>query len=110
MKRTTVVFFVSLLLSGFCSAVSFAQSVRIAIPGISGTLLPLYVAQDRRLFQKHGLDSELIMVRSGSVAVQSLLAGEIQFAASGTSSGITTTAECRGSIFSSRVDKTLSFM
>lgn len=88
MKHTTAVFIVSLLLSGFCSATSFAQSIRIAIPGISGTLLPLYVAQDKRLFKKYGLDSELIMVRSGSVAVQSLLAGEIQFAASGTSSGI----------------------
>jgi NitT/TauT family transport system substrate-binding protein len=88
MERATAVFTLSLLLSGLSCAASFAQSVRIAIPGISGTLLPLYVAQDKRLFKKHGLDSELIMVRSGSVAVQSLLAGEIQFAASGTSSGI----------------------
>ena len=79
---------ISILLGVFSSRTASAQSIRVAIPGISGTLLPLYVGQEKRLFKKHGLDSELIMVRSGSVAVQSLLAGEIQYAASGTSSGI----------------------
>jgi NitT/TauT family transport system substrate-binding protein len=87
-KRRIIVTGVGVLLAAFCSVTSSAESIRIAVPGISGTLLPLYVAQDKRLFKKHGLDAELIMVRSGSVAVQSLLAGEIQFAASGTSSGI----------------------
>ena len=79
---------ISTLLTVFSCGTASAQSIRVAIPGISGTLLPLYVGQEKRLFKKHGLDSELIMVRSGSVAVQSLLAGEIQYAASGTSSGI----------------------
>lgn len=74
--------------AGLSIPAAIAKSVRIAIPGISGTLLPLYVTQDEGFFKKYGLDSELIMVRAGSVAVQSLLAGEIQFAASGASSGI----------------------
>jgi NitT/TauT family transport system substrate-binding protein len=79
---------ISILLSVLSSETASAQPIRVAIPGISGTLLPLYVGQEKRLFKKYGLDSELIMVRAGSVAVQSLLAGEIQYAASGTSSGI----------------------
>jgi NitT/TauT family transport system substrate-binding protein len=79
---------IAMLLSVFSRGTSSAQSIRVAIPGISGTLLPLYVGQEKRLFKKYDLDSELIMVRSGSVAIQSLLAGEIQYAASGTSSGI----------------------
>ena len=85
--KSAAILIATLLLGSFSGTVS-AQSIRVAIPGISGTLLPLYVGQEKRLFKKHGLDSELIMVRSGSVAVQSLLAGEIQYAASGTSSGI----------------------
>jgi NitT/TauT family transport system substrate-binding protein len=79
---------ISILLSVLSSETASAQPIRVAIPGLSGTLLPLYVGQEKRLFKKYGLDSELIMVRAGSVAVQSLLAGEIQYAASGTSSGI----------------------
>lgn len=88
MIRKIAVVTVATFLWGFSCAITWAQSIRVAIPGISGTLLPLYVGQERRLFKKYGLDSELILVRSGSVAVQSLLAGEIQYAASGTSSGI----------------------
>jgi NitT/TauT family transport system substrate-binding protein len=88
MALNSAAILISILLGVFSSRTASAQSIRVAIPGISGTLLPLYVGQEKRLFKKHGLDSELIMVRSGSVAVQSLLAGEIQYAASGTSSGI----------------------
>jgi NitT/TauT family transport system substrate-binding protein len=88
MIAKSVVFVVATLLSAFFCGTASAQLTRVAIPGISGTLLPLYVGQDRKFFKKYGLDSELILVRSGSVAVQSLLAGEIQYAASGTSSGI----------------------
>jgi ABC-type nitrate/sulfonate/bicarbonate transport system substrate-binding protein len=88
MTRKALVIAVAIFLGGFSCATTRAQSVRVALPGISGTLLPLYVGQEKRLFKKYGLDSELILVRSGSIAVQSLLAGEIQYAASGTSSGI----------------------
>src|ERR671925_1396981 len=63
-----------------------AAPVRIASAGLSGELLPLWIAQDRRLFNKYGLDTEVITIQGGPLAVQTLLSGSVQFHAGGTSS------------------------
>jgi len=60
--------------------------VRIASAGLSGELLPLWIAQDRHLFKKYGLDTEVITIQGGPLAVQTLLSGSVQFHAGGTSS------------------------
>ena len=86
--RPYAIISLAVLLSGFSFSHSLAQTGRIGIPGISGSLLPLYVSQDAGLYRKYGLETEMISMRSGSIAIQSLLGGEIQFAASGTSSGV----------------------
>ena len=51
----------------FCSVLSHAHAapIRIASAGLSGELLPLWIAQDRRLFKKHGLDTEVITIQGG---------------------------------------------
>ena len=71
-----------------CSVLShaYAATIRIASAGLSGELLPLWIAQDRRLFKKHGLDTEVITIQGGPLAVQALLSGSVQFHAGGTSS------------------------
>ena len=71
-----------------CSVLSqaCAATIRIASAGLSGELLPLWIAQDRRLFKKHGLDTEVITIQGGPLAVQALLSGSVQFHAGGTSS------------------------
>jgi NitT/TauT family transport system substrate-binding protein len=71
-----------------CSVVShaYAAPIRIASAGLSGELLPLWIAQDRRLFKKHGLDTEVITIQGGPLSVQALLSGSVQFHAGGTSS------------------------
>src|SRR4029450_6327049 len=71
-----------------CSVLSHAHAapIRIASAGLSGELLPLWIAQDRRLFKKHGLDTEVITIQGGPLAVQTLLSGSVQFHAGGTSS------------------------
>ena len=71
-----------------CSVFShaYAATIRIASAGLSGELLPLWIAQDRRLFKKHGLDTEVITIQGGPLAVQALLSGSVQFHAGGTSS------------------------
>jgi NitT/TauT family transport system substrate-binding protein len=63
-----------------------AAPVRIASAGLSGEFLPLWVAQDRRLFKKYGLATEVITIQGGPLAVQTLLSGSVQFHAGGTSS------------------------
>ncbi|MGH7824818.1 MAG: ABC transporter substrate-binding protein, partial [Candidatus Binatia bacterium] len=63
-----------------------AQTIRIGSAGLSGELLPLWIAQDRGLFKKHGLDTEVITIQGGPLTVQALLGGSVQFHAGGTSS------------------------
>jgi NitT/TauT family transport system substrate-binding protein len=55
----------------------FATPVRIAYSSISGAMLPLWVAKEKGLFGKYGVDVEVMYIRGVSVAA--LLGGEVQF-------------------------------
>ena len=54
-----------------------AAPVRIAYSSISAAMLPLFVAKDKKLFDKYGVDVELTYIRG--VAIEALIAGEVQF-------------------------------
>jgi len=66
---------------------SMAQTVRIGSLGLSGPLLPLWLAQDRGLFSQQGLKTEVVTFQGGSTTIQALMAGEVKFAASGSAAG-----------------------
>lgn len=55
------------------------RPVKIAYSAISAGIGGLWLTHEQGIFKKHGLDSSLIYFRSGTVAAQALLAGEIQF-------------------------------
>ena len=61
---------------------------------LSESRAPLYIAQDLKLFEKHGLGAEIVNIRGSAINNASLMAGEIQMAvANGT---IAVTAAARG--------------
>jgi NitT/TauT family transport system substrate-binding protein len=64
-----------------------AQTMRIGSLGLSGPLLPLWIAQDRSLFSLYGLKTEIITFQGGSTTIQALMAGEVKFAATGSAAG-----------------------
>jgi ABC-type nitrate/sulfonate/bicarbonate transport system substrate-binding protein len=55
-------------------------TVRLGIEAISGTNSHYFVTSKLGLFQKHGVNMELISFPGGTVGLQALLAGDIQFA------------------------------
>jgi len=62
-------------------AVSPAQAlekVRIGLSVRNVVFLPFYYAKDRKIFEKHGLDTELIQMRS-DLQMVGLLSGELDF-------------------------------
>jgi ABC-type nitrate/sulfonate/bicarbonate transport system substrate-binding protein len=59
------------------SSVSEAAPLRIAYSSISGAMLPLWVAKDKKLFEKYGVDVEVTYIRG--VAIEAMLAGEVHF-------------------------------
>ena len=69
-------------------------TVRIGIEAVAGTNSHYYVTKQLGLFQKQGLNLELISFPGGSVGVQSLLAGDLQFVTADGNLGLT--ANLRG--------------
>ena len=56
----------------------FAQTrIKVAYPTVVGAMSVLWVTKEARLFEKHGLDVELIYIAGSSMVVQSMLAREI---------------------------------
>ena len=55
-----------------------ADSVRVIYGAISAANSPIWVAQEKGLFKKHGLEAEVSHVTT-TQAIQALLAGDIQF-------------------------------
>ena len=54
-----------------------AGPVRIAYSSISGAMLPLWIAKDKGLFDKYGVEVDLAYIRG--VAIEALLSGEVHF-------------------------------
>lgn len=74
------------LLITFVSGGSLAQAqklqqVRVALSTPTPHMAPLYIAKDKHLYEKYGLDVQLILVNSGSLVAQMFQAGEIQITA-----------------------------
>src|SRR6476620_4754580 len=66
-------------------------TVRIGIEAVAGTNSHYYVTKQLGLFQKQGLNLELISFPGGTVGIQSLLAGDLQFATADGNLGLTAT-------------------
>jgi NitT/TauT family transport system substrate-binding protein len=69
---------------GLSGAARAQDKVRIGVSSISATSGSLWVAEEKGLFKKHGLEAEVIIIGGGAArVVSSLIAGEIQFSVGG---------------------------
>src|SRR3989442_3574122 len=66
------------LLFFVCSPASALERVRIALSVRNVVFLPFYYAKDTKIFDRHGLDAELIQMRS-DLQLAGLVSGEIDF-------------------------------
>jgi len=57
------------------------QVLRIALSTPTPHMAPLYVGKDKKLYEKYGLDVQLILVNSGSLVAQMFASGELQMTA-----------------------------
>src|SRR6186997_459909 len=78
-------FSVAVPLVVFFVATAGAQDrVRLGLSSISATSGSIWVAEEKGLFKKHGIDAEVIIIGGGAArVVSSLIAGEIQFSVGG---------------------------
>ncbi len=63
------------------ASVSAEQKIRMAyISDSPGSSAPYWIAKDAGLFKKYGLDAELIFINGSTRGIQSLVAGDLDFA------------------------------
>lgn len=83
-SRTTLIY-ATLIISFLLSVPVLAQEkLRIGLSSVSATNGSLWVADDKGLFRKHGIDVEVIVVGGGGArVVSSLVAGDLHFSVGG---------------------------
>ena len=64
------------------------ESFTISYASISGTRAPLWIAKDLGLFEKYGLDANLVYISSGVTSVNALLGGSVDIIAASGSSAV----------------------
>jgi NitT/TauT family transport system substrate-binding protein len=74
---------------GALASFSFAQDAQRLRYGTTNSImnLPVWVAQDARLFSKHGLENvEIIFIQSGTLITMGVVSGELNFSGAGAAS------------------------
>jgi NitT/TauT family transport system substrate-binding protein len=68
----------------FAAPLSAQDKVRVGLSSVSATNGSIWVAEDKGLFRKHGIDVEVIVVGGGGArVVSSLVAGDLHFSVGG---------------------------
>ena len=77
--------FIAVVLLLIAVAAANAQDkVRMGLSSVSATSGSIWVAEEKGLFKKHGIDVEVIVIGGGAArVVSSLISGEIQFSVGG---------------------------
>src|ERR1051325_2232938 len=90
-KSATLLFQICFLLqlsTYGASAAETGQKLRVAYAAITAAFSLPWIAKEAGIFQKHGLDVELVYIPAGSRAVQTLVGGSIDVAAIGGPAGV----------------------
>ena len=63
---------------GLCEGAAL-EKITVSYGSISGTQSPVWVAKEKGLFEKYGLDVSLVYISGGPRSVMALLGGSVQF-------------------------------
>lgn len=94
--RLIILWVLATLLCSFTARESFAaEKIRIFYSAITGEQSAFYIVKESGMFQKYGLDPEIIYLDSSTIAVQAMLSSEIQVGLLGSTAAIS--SSLRGS-------------
>jgi NitT/TauT family transport system substrate-binding protein len=77
---------VFLTIVGFSGSVGAAQKIAFSFSGVNPRQTPLWIAQEHGFFAKHGVDTEVVFIRTGPIQVASVSTGATQLAYAGPAS------------------------
>ena len=78
----------------FCVVLGLSQAesqlvpIKISYATASGIRLPLWIAEEAKLYEKYGLDAKLINIPSGNTAISALVTGEVDIVSGSGSASI----------------------
>jgi NitT/TauT family transport system substrate-binding protein len=75
MKMATLL--IAIVVSLLPAPVRSQEHIRIAWAGATPTNSPIWVVEERQLLKKHGLNGEIISINASPIALQALLAGDL---------------------------------
>ena len=80
----------AVLVSAFFAAPLPVEAVKhmIGYTTISFARAPIWIAKDLRLYEKNGVDAEIVFLRGGTVGTQALIGGSVGFIASSGSAAV----------------------
>lgn len=55
--------------------------LNVSYASVTGSRIPLWIAQEARLFEKYGLDVRLVVIPAGNTAISALIAGDVKIIA-----------------------------
>jgi len=70
-----------------------SEPIRIAYSGVSASGTPVWLAKEEGIFARHGLEADLVAVRSAPIQVTALVSNEVQFVRGSASSMLTAAAQ-----------------
>lgn len=77
---TVWLFFSFLLLTATAQAQQKLEKVIVGVAGLSGPLAHAFIPKDSGLYEKYGLDVDLVFFQGGSQLIQAAVAGSVKFA------------------------------
>jgi len=85
MKKGTHSLILCLVLSLLVSASAHGQLTRLktSYSALTANMGAYWLAKDTRLFEKHGLDVDVVLIENGTITIQALIAGETDLAMGG---------------------------
>lgn len=84
LSKTTPIYVMLMIPLLFAAPLSAQDKVRVGLSSVSATNGSIWVAEDKGLFRKHGIDVEVIVVGGGGArVVSSLVAGDLHFSVGG---------------------------
>lgn len=70
-----------------------AEPIKVAYSGVSASGTPVWLAKEDGIFAKHGLEVDLVAVRSAPIQVSALVSNEVQFVRGSASSMLAAAAQ-----------------
>jgi len=86
-------FVVAMLFSTAAALAQQLETLNVSYASVTGSRIPLWIAKDAGLFEKHGLNVNLVVIAAGNAAIGALASGDVEILGAPGSTTMVSTAK-----------------